>query len=55
MLGRFTGVCAGKGAFGGLKVFVEARKSTVFDWLCPVLEVGLELTELDGGLIEVSF
>lgn len=46
MLGRFAGV---------LKVFVDARKSTgaVCPWLSPSpgppLELGLELTDLDGG------
>jgi hypothetical protein len=35
-------------------VFVEARKSTGTELDGPALDDGLELTDLDGGLIEVS-
>ena len=48
-LGRFDGV---------LKVFVEARKSTGAAWTSPSpgppLELGLELTDLDGGRMDPS-
>jgi len=37
-----------------LKVFVEARKSTGIELTTPALDDGLELTDRDGGLIELS-
>jgi len=52
--GRLRGVWAGRVDWGGLKVFVEARKSTGTELEGPALDDGLELTDLDGGLIEVS-
>lgn len=37
-----------------MKVFVEARKSTGIELTTPALDDGLELTDRDGGLIELS-
>jgi hypothetical protein len=55
VLGRFSGVLTGMVDCGGRKVFVDARKSTTLDCFGPpALEDGLELTDLDGGLIDGS-
>lgn len=55
VLGRFSGVLTWMVDCGGRKVFVDARKSTTLDCFgTPALEDGLELTDLDGGLIDGS-
>lgn len=52
--GRLMGVKAGAIGFGGLKVFVEARKSTGAVISLPELEFGLELKDRMGGPIDES-
>jgi hypothetical protein len=55
VLGRFSGVLTSMVDCGGRKVFVDARKSTGIDCFePPALDDGLELTDLDGGLIDGS-
>ncbi len=53
--GPFNGVSLVTDDFGGLKVFVDARKSTgTASPLNPALELGRELTERAGGGIDIS-